>query len=103
MEEILKPGGFSLKPWIFSGQSGRSEAAANSSNSKKVRSACKMLVLPNQMLDEENNMLGVGYEPEHDKLCIMMSINFSKKRGKMRTGLDLTCVETKSGITPQIP
>lgn len=40
--------------------------------------------------------LGVGYEPETDKLCIMMSINFSKKRGKIRTGLDLCEDEIRS-------
>lgn len=98
VKEILKAGRFSLKPWIFSGQSGRSEAAANSSNSKSAPSAPKTLVLPNQMLDEENKALGVGYEPEHDKLCIMMSINFSKKRGKMRTGLDLCEDKVRNNI-----
>lgn len=96
VEEILKAGGFSLKPWIFSGQSGRSEATANSSKSETVVSAPKTLVLPNQMQDEESKALGVGYEPETDKLRIMMSINFSKKRGKMRTGLDLREDEVRS-------
>jgi len=96
VEEILKAGGFSLKPWIFSGQSGRSGASANSSNCGKAMSAPKTLVLPNQMLDEESKALGVGYEPETDKLRIMMSINFSKKRGKMRTGLDLREDEVRS-------
>lgn len=96
VEEILKAGGFSLKPWIFSGQSGRSGAAANSSNSERAMSAPKTLVLPNQMQDEESKALGVGYEPEADKLRIMMSINFSKKRGKMRTGLDLREDEVRS-------
>ena len=79
VEEILNAGGFSLKPWIFSGQSGRSGPAANSSDVGKVMSAPKTLVLPNQMQDEESKALGVGYEPETDKLRIMMSINFSKK------------------------
>lgn len=86
VEEILKAGGFSLKPWVFSGQSGRSEATTKSSNSG---TAPKTLVLPNQRQDEESKALGVSYEPETDKLRMMMSINFSKKRGKMRTGLDL--------------
>lgn len=88
VEEILKAGGFSLKPWIFSGQSGRSGTTSNSSS--------KTLVLPNQMQDEESKALGVGYEPETDKLRIMTSINFSKKRGKMRTGLDLHEDEVRS-------
>ena len=39
---------------------------------------------------EENKALRVGYEPETDKLRLLTSINFSKKRGKMRTGLNLS-------------
>ncbi|CAL9701094.1 unnamed protein product [Knipowitschia caucasica] len=85
--KILKSGGFSLKPWVLTGQSGRSETQASSSNDGK--SLPRTLVLPNQIRDEENKALGVGYEPETDKLCVMTCIHFSKKRGKMRTGIDL--------------
>lgn len=99
VEKILKAGGFSLKPWVLSGQSGRSGAAVDSSNSGTTVSAPKTLVLPNQMQDEENKALGVGYEPETDKLRVMTSINFSKKRGKMRTGLDL-CEDDIRSNTP---
>lgn len=56
----------------------------------------KTLVLPNQIRDEESKALGVGYEPEADKLCDMTSINFSKKRGKMRMGIDLKEDEIRS-------
>lgn len=59
-------------------------------------SAPKTLVLPNQMQDEESKALRVGYEPETDKLWIMMSMNFSKKQGKMRMGLDLREDEVRS-------
>ena len=96
VEEILKAGGFSFKPWIFSGQSGRSGATTTSSNSETAVSAPKTLVLPNQMQDEESKALGVGYEPETDKLRIKISINFLKKRGKMRMGLDLREEEVRS-------
>lgn len=51
------------------------------------------------MLDEENKALGVEYEPESDKLCVLTSVNFSKRRGKMRTGLDLREDEIR-GSTP---
>ena len=95
VEKILQAGGFSLKPWTLSGQSGRSGTAA-SSDDKPTTTGPRTLVLPNQMLDEESKALGVGYEPETDKLRLMTSINFSKKRGKMRTGIDLHEDEVRS-------
>lgn len=97
--KILKAGGFSLKPWILSGQSGRPETTTDSSISKITVSVPKTLVLPNQMRDEESKALGVGYEPETDKLHVMASVNFSRKRGKMRTGVDLREDEVR-GKTP---
>lgn len=63
VEVILKAGGFFLKPWVLSHQSGRSGAHANCS-AKAL--APRTLLLPNQMGDEENKALGVGYEPERD-------------------------------------
>ena len=97
VERILKAGGFSLKPWILSGQSGRSTATVDTNQT--TLKLPKILVLPNQMQDEESKALGVGYEPETDKLRVTVSINFSKKRGKMRTGIDLLEEEVR-GQTP---
>lgn len=97
VEKILEAGSFSLKPWVLTGQSGRLGTAANSSNSETNLSAPKTLVLPNQMRDEESKALGVGYEPDTDKLRVLTSINFSKKRGKIRTGIDLKEDEVRSG------
>ncbi|KAF1394915.1 hypothetical protein PFLUV_G00006080 [Perca fluviatilis] len=97
VEEILKAGGFSLKPWILTGQSGRIEKPADPSNVKSTEP--KTLILPNQMRDEENKALGLGYEPGSDKLRVLTSVNFSKRRGKMRTGLDLRENEIR-GSTP---
>ncbi|XP_019738326.1 uncharacterized protein LOC109523554 isoform X3 [Hippocampus comes] len=57
-------------------------------------------MLPNQLQEEDSKALGVGYEPESDKLRILASINFSKKRGKMRTGLDLREEEVRRS-TPE--
>lgn len=99
VEKILKAGGFSLKPWVLSGQSGKSTTTTDASISKTTVSVPKTLVLPNQMRDEESKALGVGYEPETDKLRVMTSVNFSKKRGKMRTGVDLREEEVR-GKTP---
>lgn len=98
VEEILKAGGFFLKPWVLSCQSGRSEATEAPSKDTATAQPT-MLVLPNQMHDEENKALGVGYEPETDQLRLLTSINFSKKRGKMRTGLNLR-MEDVRGETP---
>ena len=78
VEEILKAGGFFLKPWVLSRQSGRSgtpaEATADSSAETTVP---RTLILPNQMHYEENKALGVGYEPETDKLGLL-----TRKEGK---------------------
>lgn len=96
VEKILKAGGFSLKPWVLAGYSGRPEEMSGSLNNETTLSIPKTLVLPNQMRDEESKALGVGYEPVTDKLRVMTSINFSKKRGKMRTGIDLKEDEVRS-------
>lgn len=47
----------------------------------------KTVVLPNQM--DGNKALGLGYLVEEDKLHVMMGVNFSKRRKKMRLGQDL--------------
>lgn len=91
VEEILKAGGFSLKPWVLTGQSGRGKEPDCSRATEP-----KTLVLPNQMRDEENKALGLGYEPDFDKLRLLTSVNFSKRRGKMRTGLDLQEEEVRA-------
>ncbi|RXN38928.1 gag-pol fusion poly [Labeo rohita] len=90
VEEILKAGGFFLKPWVLSHQSGRGGAPAETTVSRT-------LILPNQMHDGDNKALGVGYEPETDKLRLLPSINFSKKRGKMRTGFNLSMEDVREG------
>lgn len=57
-EEILKAGDFFLKPWILPHQSGRRGVPIDADAEK---AAARTLVLPNQMKDEENKALGVGY------------------------------------------
>ncbi|XP_070403557.1 uncharacterized protein [Nothobranchius furzeri] len=81
---ILKAGGFELKPWIFSGQNGRTDHKEN-----KEKSETNALILPNQMSDDENKALGLGYAVEEDKLYVMTAINFSKRKRKIRLGQDL--------------
>lgn len=84
VERILRAGGFELKPWIFSGQSGRKEC---SSNQERIKP--KTMVLPNQMHQDDNKALGLGYIVEEDKLHVMTTINFSKRKKKMRLSQDL--------------
>jgi len=47
------------------------------------------MVLPNQTHDDDNKALGLGYDVKEDKLRVMMSINFSKRKKKMRLGQNL--------------
>lgn len=72
VEMILKAGGFELKPWVFSSQSGRKEC-----ETQLQKKGPKTVILPNQMRDEENKALGLGYIDEEDKLHVMVAINFS--------------------------
>lgn len=96
VEEILKAGGFSLKPWVQSGQSERLESTVEDLGTRKSSEKSKALILPNQMRDEDNKALGIGYLVKEDKLYMMTSINFSKRNGKMRTGQDLLREEVRS-------
>ena len=43
----------------------------------------KTVILPNQMRDEDNKALGIGYKVEDDQLYMMTSINFSKRKKKI--------------------
>ena len=95
VEEILKAGGFFLKPWVRSGQSGRQEHVPRKPGALTDR----VLILPNQMKEGDNKALGVGYLVESDKLYPMTSINFSKRRKKMRVGQNLLGEEVR-GKTP---
>ncbi|XP_027138459.1 uncharacterized protein LOC113746562 [Larimichthys crocea] len=90
VERILRAGGFYLKPWVRSGQSGRR------GETKPVT-----LVLPNQLREEDNKALGVGYLVREDKLFVMVSINFSRRKKKMRTEVDLT--EEEVDVKTPIP
>ncbi|RXN35876.1 gag-pol fusion poly [Labeo rohita] len=47
------------------------------------------MVLPNQMHDDDNKALGLGYSTEEDMLYVMTSVNFSKRKKKMRLGQNL--------------
>ncbi|KAM9764604.1 uncharacterized protein ACNS7B_019486 [Menidia menidia] len=79
VENILSAGGFFLKPWVWSGQSGRQ-------NQKAAAQSTATIILPNQMRDEDNKALGVGYQVGEDMLYMMTSINFSKRKRKVRLG-----------------
>ncbi|XP_073797048.1 uncharacterized protein [Danio rerio] len=95
LEEILAAGGFALKPWVRSEQSGRNEVVDPSQVPKESVSQSKTIILPNQLRDEDNKALGTGYLVEEDKLYIMASINFSVRKKKMRTGQNLLKSEVR--------
>lgn len=73
-----------MKPWVFSGQSGR-----KGNNDEASKTKVNNIVLPNQMREDDNKALGLGYHVEEDKLHVMSSINFSRRKKKMRLGQDL--------------
>ncbi|KAJ8014386.1 hypothetical protein DPEC_G00039680 [Dallia pectoralis] len=83
LKEILKAGGFFLKPWVRSGQSRETIPGEQGVRTKTI------LMLPNQKRECDNKTLGVGYLVEEDKLYLMTSINFSKRKMKMRVDQNL--------------
>ena len=98
VDDILRAGGFLVKPWVRSGHSGRPEAAAKVLTSRvEGMEKKKTSILPNQMRDEDNKAVGIGYKVEDDKLYMMTLINFSKRKKKMRVGKDLLRMEVKPG------
>ncbi|XP_054913294.1 uncharacterized protein LOC129377409 [Poeciliopsis prolifica] len=92
IEQILKAGGFFMKPWVYSSQSERQE-------SREGNMEIKTMILPNQLTKKDNKALGLGYTVEDGKLHVMVAVNFSKRKKKMRLGQDLLREEVK-GQTP---
>lgn len=56
----------------------------------------KTVILPNQLKEEDNKALGLVYSLEDDKLHVMVGINFSKRKRKMRLGQDLQLEEVRA-------
>ena len=57
------------------------------------------MILSNQLTEEDNKALGLGYTIEDDKLHVMVAVNFSKKKKEMHFGQDLLREEVR-GQTP---
>ena len=55
----------------------------------------QVFILPNQMRERDNKALGVGYLVESEKLYLMTSINFSKRKKKMRISQNLLGKEVR--------
>ncbi|TDH04609.1 hypothetical protein EPR50_G00134580 [Perca flavescens] len=62
VEEILRTGGFFLKLWFRSGQSGRQDIVPGEQGAE----SSTVLILPNQMRKGDNKALGVEYLVEED-------------------------------------
>lgn len=90
----LHAGGFQLKSWVFSGESGEQESREEPDD--RARAKAGIMVLSNQMGDDDNKALVLGYIVEEDKLYVMTSINFSKRKKKMRLGQNLLQEEVRS-------
>ncbi|KAJ8361987.1 hypothetical protein AAFF_G00407340 [Aldrovandia affinis] len=98
VEEILSAGGFSLKPWVRPAKVG-GERTTPEPVEERPEATPKTLVLPNQLEDEDNKALGIGYLVDSDQLYMMTSVNF-KRKGRMRTGLNLKIEEVREN-TPK--
>ncbi|XP_023808028.1 uncharacterized protein LOC111946916 [Oryzias latipes] len=99
VEQILKSGGFELKPWVFSGQGGKSQGGRQEESHEMEKPNKKPIILPNQISQTESKALGLVYDVIEDKLHILTAINFSKKKMKMRLGQDLS----QDQIRPSTP
>ncbi|XP_052429387.1 uncharacterized protein LOC127970733 [Carassius gibelio] len=88
IEEIPEAGGFSLKEWVWSDQSGRSGSEKTNKEFSSLIPG-KNVVLPNQLGEGDDKALGVGYLAEEYRMYIMTSVNFSKRKKKVRIGQDL--------------
>ncbi len=86
VELILKAGGFALKPWVFSGQR----------KGEREKASPNIFVLPNQLKEEDNKALGLGYIVDEDMLHVMVRVNFSRQKKKMRLGQDLLLEEVRA-------
>lgn len=75
IEQIHKAGGFFMKPWVYSDQSGRKDLRDDEMESKTM-------ILPNRLTEEDNKALSLGYTIEDDKIHVMVAVNFSKKKKK---------------------
>ncbi|XP_070408825.1 uncharacterized protein [Nothobranchius furzeri] len=91
IEYILRAGGFYMKTWVYSNQSGRKK-----STSEMNMTESKTIILPNQRTEEDNKALGLGYTIEDDDLHVMVAVNFSKKKKKMRLGQNLLREEVRT-------
>ncbi|XP_023810653.1 uncharacterized protein LOC105357885 [Oryzias latipes] len=89
IERILRAGGFYMKPWVYSGQSGRKPRDEKTEHPE-------VMILPNQLTEDDNKALGLGYTIDDDKLHVMAAVNFSKKKKKMRLGQDLLKEEVRT-------
>lgn len=57
--------------------------------SKCEETGPKTIVLPNQLTENDNKALGLGYTLDDDKLHVMVAVNFSRKKRKLRLGQNL--------------
>lgn len=56
------------------------------------------MVLPNQLSEENSKVLGLGYDSERDNLHLMIAVNFSKKKKKMKLGENLSREEVRTHV-----
>ena len=80
IDELIKPGGFEIKKWSFSGKNVNKEAKFNDAG----------LTTENKPGETEiHKILGMKWDPNFDVFKFDVHLNFSPKHRKLRTGPDL--------------
>ncbi|TKS65757.1 hypothetical protein D9C73_028022 [Collichthys lucidus] len=88
VEQILVAGGFYMKPWVYSNE-------CETKVPKCGETETKTIVLPNQLTEDDNKALGLGYTLDDDQLHVMVAVNFSRKKKKLRLGQNLLKEEVR--------
>lgn len=85
-EEILQKGGFKVKVWQLSGE-----------QSTRKGGQLQELIdeVPNDQVEKDSRVLGVGWNTAADVMVYKVALNFSKKKKGVRTGPNL--------LRPEVP
>ena len=95
IDKFIKPGGFKIKKWVFSGKKAKQMKAPDTENSTE-----------NKPEDESEiqTILGMKWDQNSDVFKFDVHVNFSPKQRKLRTGPDLILenVSTKIPLTKRM-
>jgi len=91
VEDMLSKGGFKIKCWQFSGESGIRTSNSSHSDVSLLKGT-----------PEFTRVLGVVWNPVQDQIRYQVSLNFSKKKRGARTGPDLEVEDMPHSIPKEL-